>query len=130
MQELYNSEYATLSYENSSKVIELVWKKSANSDEYRKMFNVLIEFSEKNRIKAFLSDMKSQGVVRLDDVHWLEKEILSRAISHKIEKIALVTQDTIFSSIYAEAIKKKLEKSPIILQVFTDLSEARAWVSG
>jgi hypothetical protein len=130
MEELYNSELATLSYNNSTKTAELVWKKEAGSDEYRNIFKVLIDFSEKNRIRSFLSDMKSQGVVRLEDVQWLDKEVLARAISHRLEKIALVTKDTIFSSVYADAIKKKLEKSSIALQIFEEASEARAWLAG
>ncbi len=130
MQEvLYNSEYASASYDKTIQVIELVWKKDADSEEYRKIFEVIVKFSDKNKIKSLLSDMRKQGLVRLDDVKWLEKEVLIRAVEYGLQRIALVIQESIFSSIYADAIKKKLDNSPIKLQIFDDISEAKSWLT-
>ncbi len=130
MQELlHNSEYASASYDKRIQIIELVWKKDADSEEYRKIFEAIVEFSDKNKIKSLLSDMRKQGLVRLDDVKWLEKEVLAKAIEYHLERIALVIQESIFSSIYADAIKKKLINSPIKLQIFDDVSEAKSWLT-
>ena len=130
MQEaLQNSEYASASYDPTTRIVELVWKKDAESEEYRKIFEDIVSFSNKKKIKSLLSDMRNQGLVRLDDVKWLEKEILSRAIEYGLEKIALVVKESIFSTIYAEAIKKKLSDSPVKIQIFDQIPEARLWLS-
>jgi hypothetical protein len=125
---LYNSEIASLSFDKSTHLLELQWKKSTDSDEYKKLFNVIIEFSEKNRIYSFLSDMRNQGLVRAQDVKWLELEVLSRAVEQKLKKIALVFDDIIFSTIYAETVKKKLRDSQVQVQFFSEINVAKAWL--
>ena len=130
MQEaLQNSEYASASYDPATRIVELVWKKDAESEEYRKIFEDIVSFSNKKKIKSLLSDMRNQGLVRLDDVKWLEKVILAKAIEYGLEKIALVVKESIFSTIYAEAIKKKLSDSPVKIQIFDHIPEARSWLS-
>lgn len=125
---LYNSEIVRLQYEEDTKLIEMIWKKNTDSEEYRKMFGVVIEFSVKNTIRSVLSDMRNEGLVTLNDVRWLDKEVLSRAIEHGLKRIALVIEDTIFSTVYSDVLKKKLEKSPIQVQIFSDTSSARVWL--
>ncbi|MBN1952402.1 MAG: hypothetical protein JW801_14470 [Bacteroidales bacterium] len=125
---LYDSDIVSLSYLPEDKLIEMIWKKNATSEEYRKMFGIVIEFSEKNQIRSVLSDMRNEGLVRLDDVRWLDKEVLTRAIEHKLQRIALIIEETIFSSVYTDVVKKKLDKSPVQVRAFYDLSSARAWL--
>ena len=130
MQEaLQNSEYASAIYDPTTRIVELVWKKDAGSEEYRKIFEAIVNFSDNNKIKSLLSDMRNEGLVRLEDVKWLEKEILARAVEYGLEKIALVVRESIFTTIYAEAIKKKLSNSPIKIQIFDRISEARSWLT-
>ena len=125
---LYNSSIVSLSYDKNNQLIEMIWKQNTDSKEYRKMFGVVIDFSENNKIRYVLSDMRNEGLVRTEDFRWLDKEVLSRAIEHKLERIALVTDEKIFSGVYSDVVKKKLEKSPVQVQVFTDVASARGWL--
>jgi len=125
---LYDSEIVTLRYDKSKSIMELQWKKNTNSDVYKEMFNKAIECSKKNTIRYFLSDMRNEGLVRIHDMKWLEIEVLKRAIEHKLQRIALVFEDIIFSTVYAETIKKKLQNSPIQVRFFSDINSARAWL--
>lgn len=125
---LYNSDIVTLSFDKENQLVEMLWKRNTDSEEYRKMFGKMIEFSENNKIRLVLSDMRQQGLVVTEDVQWMNKEVLKRAVEHKIDKIALIIADTIFSSVYSDVIKKKLEHSPIQVQVFMDITSGRAWL--
>jgi hypothetical protein len=125
---LYNSEIVALRYDKSKYLLELNWKKNTDPDEYKKLFNLVIEFSEKNKIQYFLSDMRNQGLVRTQDVKWLELEVLRRAVEQKVKKIALVFDDIIFSTVYAETVKKKLRDSQVQVQFFSEMSAAKAWL--
>jgi hypothetical protein len=89
---------------------------------------VMIEFSEKNKIRYFLSDMRNQGLVRTQDVKWLELEVLRRAVERKVKKIALIFDDMIFSTVYAETVKKKLRDSQVQVHFFSELNAAKAWL--
>lgn len=125
---LYNSDIVSLSYDKTKFLLELHWKKNTNSEEYMEMFNKAIDCSKKNTILYFLSDMRNEGLIRTHDMKWLENEVLKRAIEQKIKKIALVFDDLIFSTVYAEAIKRKLQNSPIQVQFFSDIYSARTWL--
>jgi hypothetical protein len=127
---LFNSDSIVLKYDKHQYLLELSWKKNVDSEEYKKLFNLIIKFSESNKIFYFLSDMRNQGVVRIQDVKWLELEVLRRAVEQKVKRIALVFNDIIFSTVYAETIKKKLRDSQVQVQFFSDISVARAWLTG
>jgi hypothetical protein len=125
---LYNSEFASLSYNKTKYLLELIWKKNTNPEEYKIMFSKAIDFSKKNIILYFLSDMRNEGLITTSDMKWLEVEVIKRAIELKIKKIALVFDDLIFSNVYAETIKRKLQYSQIQIQFFSDINSARAWL--
>jgi hypothetical protein len=125
---LYNSEIVITNYDDELQLLDVIWKKNPDSEEYRKMFGVVIEFSEKKHIRYFLSDMRKEGLVKLEDVRWLNREVLHRAIEHKLERIALIVEETIFGGIYGDVVRKKLEKSPIQVMLFGDPVSARAWL--
>jgi hypothetical protein len=126
---LYNSELVLLTFDKSKFLLELHWKKNTNPEEYRIMFNKAIECSKNNSIRYFLSDMRNEGLIRTSDMKWLEIEVLNRAVEHKLKKVALVFDDMIFSTVYAEVIKRKLQDSTIQVQFFSDINSARAWLS-
>jgi hypothetical protein len=126
---IYNSEIADITYSKSEFMAELVWKQNTNSEEFKNIYSFAVNFAFVNKVYFFLSDMRNEGLVSLDDVKWLTREVISKAQEIGIKKIALVSEDDIiFSSIYAESVKKKLEKSAIHVQIFNDIITARAWL--
>jgi hypothetical protein len=126
---IYNSEFVDLTYSKSDLLVELIWKQNTNSEEFRTIYSFAVNFATKNKVQYFLSDMRNEGVVSLEDVKWLTKEVIAKAQDFGIKKIALVNEDDmIFSTIYAESVKKKLEKSAIHVQIFNDPISARSWL--
>ena len=126
---VYNTKIVNAIYVREEKLVQLRWMKEANTDEYRLLFQALVDFAQKNKVRFIISDMRRQGLVTAEDVKWLEEEIFKEAIVLGIEKIALINDDTIFSNVYAETIKRKLLNSPIRVQLFGDLTSAKAWLT-
>lgn len=126
---VYSSDIVIAQYLADLKLIQLRWKKEATTEEYRKLFETLVNFAEQKKVRFLISDLREQGLVSVDDVKWLEEEILKKAIILGIEKIALVNNDTIFSQVYADTIKRKLSNSPIRVQLFEEPDSAKAWLS-
>jgi hypothetical protein len=124
----YESEIVSWSYFKEDFLAWITWKKNTDSAEYRNIFNSILEFSNKNKVKYVLSDMRKEGLVQTEDLKWLEAEILGKAVEHGVLKIALVSEDTIFSNIYAETIKRKFRESPIEVGIFQDIASAKAWL--
>ena len=126
---VYESSTVIANYLTEIKLIQLRWKKQSNTDEYRKMFQALVDFAQKNEVRFIISDMRQEGFVSVDDAKWLEEEILKKAIDLGVEKIALINEGTIFSAVYADSIKRKLLKSPVKVQLFDEMNSAKAWLT-
>ena len=129
MEEIYNSLRVSLKYAKDKKLIELAWKKKAESDEFREMFSNLVEFATRNKVKYFVSDLREEGHVPVEDLRWLDNFVLTKATEVGIERIALVTTDETFNTIYAETIKRKLSNTVIQVQIFADMASAYAWIT-
>jgi hypothetical protein len=126
---VYDSENAVMTYSKSDFVVELIWKRNINSDEFRNVYLAGLDFAATNKVHFFLADIRNEGIVTLDDVKWLAKEVIAKANDIGIKKIALVNEDDLtFSSIYAESLKKKIENFSIQVNIFADLANARIWL--
>jgi hypothetical protein len=126
---IYDSQTVTANYFQKDTLVHLWWKKEANTNEYRQIFQALVDFVGKNKVRYIISDMRKEGLVSIEDVKWLEEEILKKAIVLGIEKIALINDETVFSTVYAETVKRKLINSPVKVQIFNDFSSAKVWLT-
>jgi hypothetical protein len=126
---IYESPSAVLTFNKGGQIIELLWKKGTESDEYREIFSNLVEFARQHKIRYFLSDLRQRGHIPVEDLKWLDKMVLKFAEELGIRKVALINENTIFSTLYAETIKRKLKSSPIQVELFDDLGQARSWFS-
>jgi hypothetical protein len=126
---VFDTENAVMTYSKIDFSVELIWKKDITSEEFRQVYLKGLDFASKNKVFFFLSDIRNEGLVSLDDVKWLTREVIAKANNIGIKKIALVNEDDlIFSSIYAESLKKKIENYSIQVNVFSDISSARNWL--
>lgn len=126
---VFDSENAVMTYSKNDFAIELIWKNDINSEEFRQVYLTGLEFAVNNKVLYFLSDIRNEGIVPIEDVKWLTQEVIAKANSIGIKKIALVNEDELtFSSIYAESLKKKIENFSIQVNVFGDISSARIWL--
>jgi hypothetical protein len=127
---LFESDTISLNFFKTERLLELVWKKNPTSAEFRDIYTSAIQFAQKNKISFFLSDMRNEGLIDMKNLKWLEKEIIPAAIKIGIKKIAMVSEDTFYSTLYAEMLKKKLENSTIQVRIHSDKTEAKAWILG
>lgn len=125
---IYDSDLVTVNYFSEEKLIKVQWNSETDSFEYRKMFQAIVEFAKDKKVKYIISDIRREGLVSIDNVKWLEEEVLKKAIKFGIEKIALICDENIFASVYADTVKRKLLNSPIKVQLFSDLASAKNWL--
>ncbi len=126
---IYQTKTVSATYSTEEKLVCLCWTSEANTEEYRQIFQFLIDFTQKSRVRFVISDIRKEGLVSIDNLKWLEEEILTKAILMGIEKIAIINEDTIFSNVYAENIERKLRDSIIKVQLFDDLATAKTWMT-
>jgi hypothetical protein len=127
-QTLFESDTISLNYLKTERLLELIWKKNPSSTEFREIFTSALQFAQSHKISFFLSDMRNEGLIDLNNLKWLESEIIPAAIKIGIKKIAMVSEETFYSTLYAEIIKKKLENSPIQVRILAVRNEATDWL--
>jgi len=127
-QTLFESDTISLNFFKTDHLLELVWKKNPTTEEFRDIYTSAIQFAQKNKISFFLSDMRNEGLIDMKNLKWLEKEIIPAAIKVGVKKIAMVSEESFYSTLYAEMLKKKLENSTIQVRILSDKVEAKAWI--
>jgi hypothetical protein len=125
---IYESDYALLTNLSQDKILLLEWKKPSPADEYRKVFSKCMSFAAETKVHAFVSDMRHEGAIGIDNLKWLKKIVIPRAIELNVQFIALVINETLFTRIYADSIYKALEKSRIKVNFFFNEEDAFSWV--
>lgn len=125
---LYESDFALLTILKGKKILILEWKKNAPLANYIEVFNNALEIVEKNKIEYFISDIRKEGAIKIENLFWLKKNFIPKAENLGILKIALILNFEIYSRIYADSIRKRLEKSRMIISFFEVYDEALAWI--
>lgn len=126
---LLDSEYALLTYHKENFILALTWKSSCPFEGYTATFNHAVQFALENKVKHFVSDIREEGVVPINNLRWLKEHVISRAYELGVVKVALVINEELFSSIYADLIKKSISESKITTRFFMQPEEAMSWLA-
>ncbi|HAN18107.1 MAG: hypothetical protein A2X13_04040 [Bacteroidetes bacterium GWC2_33_15] len=126
MKLLFEHEKANLFYNEDTNSIELIWKKNQDSETYKLMFTKAVEFMKTYKTTGFLSDIRKEGVVGTESTKWMQQEIIPKAISFGLKKIAVVMEADIFKEFYVKNLKKVTDKETI--KYFDSEESARGWL--
>lgn len=124
---IFDSEVVEISYESELKLAKVVWKKKAESDEYRAAFMKVLDYSRTNPVDNFLSDIRNQGVVSPDNRKWFEKEMLPKAIQAGLKRAGSVFDGNVFKKYYMNILIKASGKFGLPLKIFNSEEEAVEW---
>jgi len=124
----YESDYALLTFYKQNNLLLLVWKSNSPSSEYKEVFIKSIGVATSNKVLYFVSDIRKEGAVSVENLRWLKEIVIPKAIDLGIKKIALVLNEGLFSKIYADTIQMALDKSRIKINYFFKQEEAIDWV--
>jgi hypothetical protein len=124
---LENTDYAEISYDPVLKLGKIIWKRKTQTEEYRKAFTTLLEFSKNNEVDNFLSDIRNQGVVSPENRKWFEKEMLPKAIKSGLKRAGSVFDGNVFKKYYMNLLIKVSNKFGMPLKLFNTEEEALEW---
>ncbi|NJN28119.1 MAG: hypothetical protein HC819_20180 [Cyclobacteriaceae bacterium] len=132
MKEILNNEFAQVCYDSNSNAVITVWKKPATSEAYRLIFSEILNGIKDFKAEALISDIFQQGIVGTENRVWMQNDILPKAHTAGLQKIAIVAPNDVFSKFYIESVKNGVsEKCPALeFQYFQELISAQAWVLG
>ncbi len=131
MEEIYKSEYVTISYDKEAKVVFTVWLNyNFTSDNYRDVWDRCIAFFKENEVLYFLSDIINQKVVTPEDRKWFEDNIIQQAIDTGLKKGAIILGANPFKRYYFNNIMKKIGGTELPFKAFKNKEAAYKWFLG
>ena len=124
----YESDTSVISFSKDKKLVKLEWRRNATPDEYRETFRNALELTKKYKLLFFISDIRKQGAVQIEEVKWLHYEIIQVAINSDLRKIAVILDDNFYSQIYYDAVKSKIRGTSIEMENFNSEDSALEWI--
>jgi hypothetical protein len=93
-----------------------------------KTFNDAISLGKNKSIHFFLSDIRNEGVVPMDNLRWLRLNIIPQASKLGIKKIAIILKQELFSHIYTDLLEKNIKKNKMNMKTFFNKEDALKWL--
>jgi len=123
---LLDESYAQVQVDGEHRIVEIIWKKFAMSNQYRDAIKVAYEAVTKYTLTGWLSDMTHAGVVAMQDQNWVIEDMIPKCIAAGIVKTAIVDSQDIFSKKYVESVERAYPNATA--EHFKDLASARQWL--
>lgn len=126
---VFEEDGAKMIFHEDLKLLELIWLRRVTSEEYRFIYNLVIE--KLNEINTpdivadnYLSDIRLCGVVAPEDRKWFQEDIVPKAYAGGIKKGAVVFSGNIFSKYYLNNISGATKKAGLIFKFVTKREDA------
>ena len=128
MKALFNSEYASISFNAEVKTLELIWKKPTTHGVYQEVFRKSLELLKTHKATSFISDIRNEGIIGPQGSKWLQEEIIPDAVKHGLKKIAIIMNTDVFKKFYINNITNTASNQQIQMNYFDSMADAYAWL--
>lgn len=106
----------------------IVWKKNVTSEEYRQVFESVLNSLKKYNTPGWIADLRLQGPISPEDQSWFIKNVLSVASANGLKQIAAVGFHDPVRKDYYERMKEQTKKFNIEMRVFSEIESAVLWM--
>lgn len=127
--QIFNSSYAIAIYNPDLKCIEVTWHGNQTFEEYKDLFNALLEFQRNSglEVNGYLSDIRDQGVVNPNSRKWFEQVALPTAVNQGLKWAAVVFDGSTFKRYYLNLILQVANVYVLPLKFFNTKENAYSW---
>lgn len=119
---------AAISYSADKSIGKIDWRGSCSSPEYRDTFTYLLEQQEKLGLIRYLSNIREQAVISIEDRKWFETVALPKAIEQGLKAAAVVFNGNVFKKYYFNVIMQSSRKFGLPIKLFNDVQSAEDWL--
>lgn len=126
MKVLFEHEKAVIKFNEEVNSIELHWKNTQDVETYKLLFLKILDFIKEYKTPNFLSDIRKEGVVGAESSKWVQTEIIPKAFSYGLKKIAIVMDEDVFKKFYIKNIEKAAGSEH--LKYFDKEASANEWL--
>ncbi|MEA4908515.1 MAG: hypothetical protein GYA17_05355 [Chloroflexi bacterium] len=126
--ELYNSSFATLWYHPDKKIVHHQIHKFIYGEEFHRMLLTGTEAIQKNHAHKWLSNDRSNAVLRKEDIEWGMVNWLPQTVQAGWKYWAIVQPEKMIAQMNMESLVEEYAKVGIVAHFFTDEALAMQWL--
>jgi hypothetical protein len=125
---VYESENVTVWYHTDKKIVHHQIKKFVYGEEFHKFLLAGSEAIKKNHAQKWLSDDRSNTVVRQEDIDWGMVNWLPQTVQAGWKYWAIVQPEKMIAKMNMEALAKQYASVGIAAKFFSDPDAAMKWL--
>ena len=129
---LQDNDFATVQFVEEYKLVQTIWKKDSSKmtfEDYKNTFEVGLDFQKENKekIKFYLSDIRSQGVMPPEYRKWIQTEGIPKAKENGVSYGAVVFDGNVFQKYYLNNIMNSTKKLGMKFKFVSQYEDAIEW---
>jgi hypothetical protein len=127
METIFDWKYASVHYDPDSLILFINWKNKVGLEEYQRVMIEMLEYGKIHTIEGFISDIRKQTTVNLENSKWFVREILPSAIKDcGLKRAAVIHEGTKNQKAYLKKIAH-LASARFNFKIKTTQSEKQAF---
>ncbi len=124
----YDSEFASVTWNEEAYVAVLKWKKFAYGEDFREPCRKALELAIAKKAQKWYSDTTQLGVLKNEDAQWFVDEIVKGMITHGITRQALVVPTSALAQLSLNRAADEAGQRGLETHFFDNAEEALAWL--
>lgn len=116
-----------LSYDESLRCIEVIWRKYATSAQFRFLHEVILDMLSQHGADKILGDDSDLPIVHADDQRWIMEDWFPRARAAGLRAIATSVSMAFFGKVAIGRIHARVAEE-IPVRNFRSIHQARCWL--
>jgi hypothetical protein len=125
---LFESDHATMWYHPDKKIVHHQIHKFIFGEEFQKLLLTGTDAIKKNRAQKWLSDDRSNSVLRKEDIEWGMVNWFPQTVQAGWKYWAIVQPEKMIAQINMEKLAQDYAKAGIVAKFFSDPDEAMRWL--
>lgn len=118
----------TLFYNAKINALGIIWKCPPTSEQYRQVFIKSLELMMLYHTPYWISDMRKQGAISVDDQKWMFREIFPASVQHGLKKGVCIYDPDQHNEDYRERLRQTSLTLGIETLFFESYQAAEEWI--
>ncbi len=125
----FDTDFAQLSFDANINSTVVLWKRNVESEEYRTVFQKVVQTLTNYNSPSWIADLRNQGTVGEADQKWFIKEVLEAASRIGLKRIGTMGFSDPVRTAYYDRMKTICSDLNIVIRDFETLEDAKSWLA-
>ncbi len=127
---LFDKEFLLITHEKENRLIQLRWKRYANSEEFREGLMAGLKYVNDLKIERWLANLKNMSVIKEADRIWTNEEWFPQLYKTNLKKMAIVHSQDVFNNLSVNKIMSEAKAERFFtVAYFREVDEAHRWLT-